>query len=61
MKVGRSEDQVRIEMSPAESRVLLEELANLRGGSKMPKIRQLCEGVELILKFWAGRKSGGPA
>ena len=52
MKVGRAENQICVEMSTAEARVLLEELAHIRGGAKLYKMRQLCEGIETLLRFW---------
>lgn len=31
--------------------MLLEELSNVRGGAKLPKLRQLCHGLESIFSL----------
>lgn len=49
MKIHRSTGYVHIDLSGAEAAVLLEELETVRGGSKHPKIRQVCEGLATTL------------
>jgi hypothetical protein len=39
---------VQINLTGPEARVLLEELAHVRGGSRMPKLRQVCAGLEAL-------------
>jgi len=47
MKVTRSiDDRVCVELSGAEARALLEELSDVPGGSRLPKLRQLCSGLD---------------
>lgn len=45
MKIHRSIGYIHIDLSGAEAAVLLEELENVRGGSRLPKVRQVCEGI----------------
>lgn len=47
MRVKRTEDGVAIVMSGAEGRVLLEELLDVPGGARLPKLRQVCRGLGL--------------
>lgn len=46
MKIHRSTGYVHIDLTGAEAAVLLDELENVRGGSKLPKVRQVCEGLK---------------
>jgi hypothetical protein len=46
VKIHRSAKCVYIDLSIAEARVLLDELSHVRGGSKLQKIKQVCEGLE---------------
>ncbi len=39
---------VSIELSSSEALVLLEELANVRGGARLPKLRQVCQKLEAL-------------
>ena len=50
MRVKRSDDGFRIEFSGAEARVFFEELSDLPGGARRPKIRQVCDALELAFK-----------
>lgn len=49
MKIHRSADYFHIDLLPAEARVLLEELSHVRGGARLPKLRQVCVGLEALL------------
>jgi hypothetical protein len=49
MKIHHSTGYVHIDLSAAEARVLLEELSNVRGGARLPKLRQVCKGLEALL------------
>jgi hypothetical protein len=46
VKIHRSTGYIHIDLSGAEAAVLFEELENVRGGSKLPKVRQVCEGLK---------------
>jgi hypothetical protein len=47
MRIRRTpEDAVCIELSSAEARVLLDELSGVRGGARLPKLRQVCDELE---------------
>jgi len=54
MKVEQSEYTVRVELTLAEMRVLLDELLDAPGGARRPKIRQLCNALETHLKLRGG-------
>jgi hypothetical protein len=45
MKTHRSADHLHIDLTGAEAAVLLDELENVRGGARLPKVRQLCESL----------------
>lgn len=49
MKITRTPDSVCIELPFAEAKVLFDELAHVRGGARLPKLRQVC--VELETTF----------
>jgi hypothetical protein len=50
MRVKRSPDfTLRIELSFVEARVLLDELLDVRGGARLPKVRQVCRELRLAL------------
>lgn len=51
VKIKRTPDGISFLMSGAEGRVLLEELLDVPGGSRMPKISQLCRGLGLWAKL----------
>lgn len=51
VNISQSAYTVRIECSLAEMRVLLNELLDTPGGSRRPKIRQLCNALETHLKL----------
>jgi hypothetical protein len=57
MKIRRSDDSVHIDLSLAEARVLLEELSGVRGGARLPKLRQVCVGLEALFSLMAPSKS----
>lgn len=46
MKIYRSSKTVHVELSVAEARVLIEEMAHVRGGARLRKFKQVCEGLE---------------
>jgi hypothetical protein len=47
MKVTRSDnDRICIDFSGAEARAFLDELSDVPGGSRLPKLRQVCSGLE---------------
>jgi hypothetical protein len=46
MKIHRSTGYIHIDLTGPEAAVLLEELENVRGGSKLPKVRQVCEELK---------------
>lgn len=59
MKIRRAanSDSICIELSGAEARVLLEELSDVRGGARLPKLKQVCLGLAtLLLPFEPQRK-----
>lgn len=45
MKIHRGKEYIHIDLSGAEAAWLLEELETVPGGSKFPKIRQVCGGL----------------
>ena len=49
-------DSICIDLSPAEAVVLFNELLDVPGGTRLPKIRQLCEELENVFRF-EGEKS----
>jgi hypothetical protein len=52
MRVRRdTSTSVCIELSSAEAHVLLEELSHVRGGARLPKLRQVCLGLEVIFNL----------
>jgi hypothetical protein len=46
MKIRRTIDTVCIELPFAEARVLFDELSHVRGGARLPKLRQVCRELE---------------
>lgn len=46
MRIHLEGTRVQIDLTGAEARVFLEELAHVRGGTRMPKLRQVCAGLE---------------
>ncbi len=63
MKIHRGTEYIHIDLSGAEARVLLEELENVRGGAKLVKLRQVCEGLEQSLALetiMAPKRMGRP-
>ena len=51
MKIRRTEDLFHIDLTPAEARVLLDELLHVRGGARLPKLRQVCAALETLLEL----------
>jgi len=49
MKVRRFVGRVCIDLSAGEAHVLLDELSNVRGGARLPKLRRVCEELERSL------------
>ena len=60
MKIRRTDDHFHIDLSPAEARVLFEELSSVRGGARMPKLRQVCEGLDAVFSLPTPPKLGRP-
>ena len=58
MKVHRSDDNVHVELTIAEARVLLDELAHVRGGARLPKLRQVCVALEALFVLMAPPSRG---
>jgi hypothetical protein len=48
VRILLEDTRVQINLTGPEARVLLEELAHVRGGSRMPKLRQVCAGLEAL-------------
>jgi hypothetical protein len=42
MKIRRSFGLINVELTSAEAALLFDELETVRGGARMPKLRQLC-------------------
>lgn len=51
MKIHRGKEYIHIDLSGAEAAVLLEELEHVPGGSKMPKLRQVCVELGSLLRL----------
>ena len=49
MRIHRSLDHIHIDLLPAEAKVLFDELSNVRGGARLPKLRQVCVELEAAL------------
>lgn len=63
MRVRRSEDTIAIELTPAEARVFLNELLDVPGGARRPKIRQVCaelSGSFALTEMMAPKRLGRP-
>jgi len=45
VKLKRSDGRVQIDLTVEEAGVFLEELSHVRGGSRLPKLRQICAGA----------------
>ena len=48
MKIRRTDDLFHIDLTPAEARVLFDELSSVRGGARLPKIRQVCQELDRL-------------
>ena len=51
MKIRRTDDLFHVDLTAAEARVLLDELVHVRGGARLPKLRQVCSGLETLLEL----------
>lgn len=63
MKIHRGKEYIHIDLSSAEAAWLLEELETVRGGAKLPKLRQVCEGLRSSIGLgvaMAAPKTGRP-
>lgn len=49
MKIHRSTGYIHLDLTGAEAAAFLEELENVRGGTRLPKLRQVCEGLRQSL------------
>jgi hypothetical protein len=56
MKIRRTVDSVCIELPFAEAKVLLDELAHVRGGARLPKLRQVCHELETTFELADAQK-----
>ena len=57
MKIRRTADSICIELPPAEAKVLLDELAHVRGGARLPKIRQVVAELEAAFSIDTPKKN----
>jgi len=48
VKIQLSDARVQIDLTRAEACVLFEELVHVRGGSRLPKLRQVCAGLAAV-------------
>jgi len=53
MKIHRSAGYIHIDFTGAEAAAFLEELENVRGGSKLPKVKQVCTKLRALTDLWA--------
>ena len=60
MKIHRSTGYIHLDLSAAEAQVLLEELEGVRGGAKLPKLRQVCEGLRETLAIVDPKRTRPP-
>jgi hypothetical protein len=58
MKIRRTPDSVCIELPFAEARVLLDELSHVRGGARLPKLRQVCHELETTFSLEDSKTKG---
>jgi hypothetical protein len=49
VKIHRGTEYIHIDLSGVEAAALLEELENVRGGARLPKLRRVCEGLRTLL------------
>lgn len=47
VRLRMSDNSISIEMKPLEMRAFLEELAHILGGSRLPKVREICRALEV--------------
>lgn len=57
MKIRRTTDSICVELPLAEAAVLLDELSHVRGGARLPKLKQVCTELEGALALEARQKS----
>jgi len=50
MRVKRSDDGYRIEFATGEAKAFFDELVDVPGGARRPKIRQVCHELELAFR-----------
>jgi hypothetical protein len=55
MKLHRTSDSISIELPFAEAKVLFDELAHVRGGARLPKLRQVCHELEAAFELEASK------
>lgn len=51
MKIHRSTNFIHIDLTVSEARALLDELENVRGGARLPKLRQVCASLEASISI----------
>lgn len=61
MKAHRTLDRIQLDMTIAEARALLEELVDVPGGTKLPKLRQTCRVLDdaIALQLAPHQEGGG--
>ncbi len=59
MKIRRTADTLNIELPFAEARVLFDELSDVRGGARLPKLKQVCRELETALELETSRRASG--
>jgi hypothetical protein len=58
LRIRRTISTLSIELPLAEALVFLDELSHVRGGARMPKLKQVCLELEGALTLEAQRKKG---
>jgi hypothetical protein len=56
MRIHRTVQTLSIELPLAEALVLLDELSHVRGGARLPKLKQVCHELEMALTLEAQRR-----
>jgi len=57
LKVRRTLYAISIELPIAEAVVLFDELSHVRGGARLPKLKQVCRELEVAFTLEAQRKN----
>lgn len=59
MRLRWRENTICVEFTPAEARVFLDELSHVRGGARLPKIRQVCKELESVFEIEGKNSTAG--